>query len=160
LGVLICLGLYYSPYFNGAARAKILGTAKALTFFFASTSIAGIFADFLKPLFGRARPKLLFADDLSGFHPMTFGSDWASMPSGHTTTVFAVAAALMVFFPRARYLLLIFAVTVGLSRVMVNAHYLSDVLFGAVIGWYVAQATRLWFEQKGMLGVGKMAPNP
>jgi membrane-associated phospholipid phosphatase len=61
-----------------------------------------------------------------------------SMPSGHTTTAFAVAAALFFALPtelrrRHRWLMLLAALT-GLSRIAVGAHWPGDVAVGASLG--------------------------
>ncbi len=73
------------------------------------------------------------------------------MPSGHSTTGFAVAFSLMVLFPRARWPLLAFAGMIGLSRIMVNAHFLSDVVAGAAVGWITTYAVTRFFRHRGWL---------
>jgi membrane-associated phospholipid phosphatase len=88
----------------------------------------------IKPLVGRLRPKLLFEANLYGFDPFRIGYEYNSFPSGHATTVFALAAALSFFSPRWRLPLFSFAAVVGLSRIIVGAHYFSDVMAGAYVG--------------------------
>lgn len=145
------------------SRMPALGTrlrarrdAWAVTLFFLCISLTGLLADFLKPMLGRARPKLLEQEGLYGFFPFTTGADYASMPSGHATTVFALAAVLMSALPRApwattaRLAILAYAVVVALSRVMVNAHFLSDVVAGAAAGWLVAIAIIRLFRLRGL----------
>jgi membrane-associated phospholipid phosphatase len=61
-----------------------------------------------------------------------------SMPSGHTTTAFAVAAAIFFALPdtvrkRHRWLLLL-AAGAGLSRIAVGAHWPGDVAVGVSLG--------------------------
>lgn len=117
-------------------RVKSLAWGQIVGYFFLCTSAAGAVTDVIKLIIGRARPKLLDGDGFYGFHPLTLGADqWHSMPSGHSTTIFAAAFSLMVIFPRLRAMLLAFAITIGLSRIMVNAHFLSDVLAGAAVAW-------------------------
>ena len=113
---------------------KIKDFSQKIGFFFLATSGAGLLTDLLKPLVGRTRPKLLFQNDLFTFHPFSHGFVWTSFPSGHTTTAFAVAAALSLLFPKGRFFFMLYAVLVGLSRIMVTAHYPSDVMAGALIG--------------------------
>jgi undecaprenyl-diphosphatase len=108
--------------------------ANAALFIFAAVALSGVMINLIKPLVGRLRPKLLFEAGLYGFDPFRIGYEYNSFPSGHATTVFALAAALMLFFPRWRLPLFGFAVVVGLSRIIVGAHYLSDVMGGACIG--------------------------
>ncbi|MFH1080121.1 MAG: phosphatase PAP2 family protein [Pseudomonadota bacterium] len=114
-------------------RRRPIAANRAL-FLFAAVALSGLITDLIKPLVGRLRPKLLFETNLYGFDPFRIGYEYNSFPSGHTTTVFALAAALALFFPRRRPLLAGFAAVVGISRIIVGAHYLSDVMAGAYVG--------------------------
>jgi len=151
IGALFCLGIYHVPRIGAELQARILNLGQSLVYFFVCTGSAGILTNILKPLFGRARPKLLFLEDIYGFRPLTFDSNWNAMPSGHATTIVAVAVTLSVLFPRARIPLAVGAIIIAFSRVMVNAHYLSDVLAGTAIGWLVTAFLTLWFFKKGLL---------
>lgn len=74
------------------------------------------------------------------FEPFTSGR--FSFPSGHTTEAFAVATVLDVDL-REKFgywhspVVYGIAASVGISRVYDHAHYLSDVILGAGIGWSV-----------------------
>jgi undecaprenyl-diphosphatase len=114
-------------------RRRLIAANRSL-FLFAAVALSGLATDLIKPLVGRLRPKLLFEDNLYGFDPFRIGYEYNSFPSGHATTVFALAAALALFFPRWRMPLAGFATVVGLSRIIVGAHYLSDVMAGAYVG--------------------------
>jgi membrane-associated phospholipid phosphatase len=61
-----------------------------------------------------------------------------SMPSGHTTTAFAVACAIFLALgarqQRRHWWLLVLAAGVGLSRIAVGAHWPGDVVVGACLG--------------------------
>ncbi len=156
----ICTVLLFAAYFmfgkkahmlGDEARKKLLHVAQAFLFVFTSSAVAGIIANVFKVLIGRARPKLLFIDGTFGFDPFIVDPDWDAMPSGHSTTVFAIAASMIVLFPRSRPYAIAFAFVLGLSRIMVNAHYLSDVLFGLVIGVGMTKIVENWFREKGIL---------
>jgi lipid A 4'-phosphatase len=95
--------------------------------------VAGLVANILQPLFGRARPRELFADGTTGLFPGTFDVDFWSMPSGHATTIIALATALIMLRPRLAFPAIVFAVLVAASRVALTVHYLTDVLVAAVI---------------------------
>lgn len=64
-----------------------------------------------------------------------------SFPSGHASTVFASAASTMdMYGPAAGIPVLALGVYTGLARLGSNAHHLSDVLFGAALGYAVGHA--------------------
>ncbi|PKN05735.1 MAG: phosphatase PAP2 family protein [Deltaproteobacteria bacterium HGW-Deltaproteobacteria-9] len=114
-------------------RRRPIAAHRAL-FLFTAVALSGVIINLIKPLVGRMRPKLLFEANLYGFDPFRIGYEYNSFPSGHATTVFALATALALFFPRWRLPLVGFAVVVGVSRIVVGAHYLSDVMAGAYVG--------------------------
>ena len=122
-------------------------------FLFATIALSGILADIIKPFAGRARPKLWLDNQIYGFDPFnTRGYLWNGMPSGHTTTAFALAFSLSVLYPRLRVLWFAFALLLGASRVMVGAHYLSDVCAGAILGWLTVHL----FMKYGMIHARKV----
>jgi undecaprenyl-diphosphatase len=84
------------------------------------------------------------------FRPFTFHAAWNSLPSGHATTAFALAFALIVFFPRWRMILIALAVILAVSRTMVNAHFLSDVLAGGIVGWLTVYMLQRVFVKNGV----------
>ena len=86
---------------------------------------------FLKIPFGRPRPKLYPLYDMQWFE---FAGSLRGFPSGHTLTAFFAVGLLWQFYPRLRWLMLGMAVLVGLSRVMVGAHWPGDVIAGAFVG--------------------------
>lgn len=69
--------------------------------------------------------------------PCFADSRFHSFPSGHAATAFAAAAALLRAAPARRRLWLAVATGVAASRVLLNAHFVSDVLGGAALGWWV-----------------------
>jgi undecaprenyl-diphosphatase len=91
-------------------------------------------------------------DQFGEFHFVIpgFPSVYASFPSGHAITAFACAVALGYFLPRLRWALLTLAVLVAISRVVVGAHYASDVIAGAAIGWLSAVLVRRAFATRGI----------
>lgn len=123
--VLGCLGLLLR-------RPRLVGGSLLVA---AAAAGAGILANIVKVLVGRARPKLLFAEEpFYGASPFSVGYDFASFPSGHTATAFAAAAAMWLLLPSGRWLWAVLAVAVALTRVVLGSHFLADVLAGAVLG--------------------------
>ena len=80
----------------------------------------------LKRLFRRARPQHLPA--------FIIPSDLYSMPSGHTSAAFLMAALLSHFYPDYNAVYWAWAASIGASRVLLGVHYVSDVLVGALLG--------------------------
>ena len=87
---------------------------------------------------GRARPDA--ADHSLVIWGPTLAPDVDSFPSGHATSVFAVAAVFAAFYPRVSWLLYALAAAIALGRVYLERHYVSDILAGALIGLVVAWA--------------------
>lgn len=126
----------------------VFGTSPRLVteraaFFFTVIAGSGLICQAVKHVLGRARPKLL--EQFGAFHFNAF--DWAvsqdSFPSGHSTTVFAVAVVFSLFLPAGRLLFFAFATLVAVSRILAGAHFMSDILAGAALGSIVA----LWFAR-------------
>ncbi len=71
------------------------------------------------------------------FSPFSGHSSFESFPSGHATTIGAFFAAFSLLFPRYRIVFLACALWLGMTRVMVGAHYPSDVIAGLALGgWF------------------------
>lgn len=134
IGAIFCALAVRQKSWPHKIRERARNAGNVLLFLFATVAVSGIVTDIIKPIVGRARPVMLQRAEFYGFHPFSFGSVWKSMPSGHATTAFALAVSLMMIFPRQRPLWFAFACLVALSRVIVNAHFVSDVIAGAAVG--------------------------
>lgn len=105
-------------------------------YIFVTNAATGITVNIIKVFLPRYRPLLYFSDGAFGFtHEwIPFEPSHLSFPSGHTVTVFSLAVAGGLLQPKYRWHFLIFASMIAASRVLVTAHYLSDVLIGAWFG--------------------------
>lgn len=140
-----------------------------LGFFFAAVALSGIIVTVSKRLIGRFRPNHLGDGSVWQFDLFAWTSNAASFPSGHATTAFAVATALTLLGGR-RVMPFAFAVAflVALSRIIVGAHFASDVVAGAIFGtfftlWYARYLARrrIVFEPDSVGGLalrGNVAP--
>ena len=129
-------------------RAKFGLLASQALYFLTVQAFSGILSQLVKHLVGRARPKLI--DTLGAWHFDLFSlkAVLASFPSGHTTTIFAAAASLSFFRPRWAPLFFLLALPVAASRLIVGAHYPSDVLAGAFLGLGSALAVARVFARR------------
>jgi membrane-associated phospholipid phosphatase len=125
-------------------------TAERAWYFFAAIAVSGILDQILKHLIGRGRPRLLRVDGPFHFEPFSIRDVVASFPSGHTTSAFAAAVALGMMRPDWRGRLIGAALLIGLSRVLVGAHYPSDVVGGAALGSVVSLALARSFARRGL----------
>jgi membrane-associated phospholipid phosphatase len=127
------------------ARLTIVSLIVRLEFIFIAIALPGLFVTIIKRLIGRVRPSVVgpFA-----YVPFSWRPDYASMPSGHATTAFAVAVAIGAVWPRARPLLWLYALVIAASRVIIAAHYPSDVIAGACVGGFGAILIRNYFAAR------------
>ena len=114
-----------------AAPMRALSAVPA--FLFLSISASGIMVDVLKVISGRARPKLFFRSDIYEFSWLSWRPDHWSFPSGHSATIVALMTALWYLWPQHLLFYVLAAAIVAASRIVVGAHYVSDVLAGALV---------------------------
>lgn len=119
-------------------------------FVFVALVFAGVVLNIFKWLAGRHRPIDLFAHGYYGFEFFGVGHEVTSFPSGHVQVVFTFATAMTMLFPRWGVPLFLYAAVVSASRVIITAHYLSDVFAGAAVGILCALAVKHGFDRKGI----------
>ena len=95
----------------------------------------------LKLLFGRTWPDSwgphiisLVHDNVYGFHFFQSGGSFKSFPSGHAAGVAAVISVLWVVFPKLRPLYAICIGAADIELVLLNLHFISDVVAGTFVG--------------------------
>ncbi len=100
---------------------------------------SGVIVQGLKIVSGRARPKA--GESSYSFHPFSLRSRFHSFPSGHSSSVFAVATVIAEQSEKAYIDVLVYSIAslVAVSRVHNNKHWPSDILIGSSIGYFVAK---------------------
>jgi membrane-associated phospholipid phosphatase len=143
--LIILIALVASPALDHMSRAVLAMTVARLGFVFVAVGLPGLVSTVVKRWIGRVRPS---ASGPFAYEPFSWRSEYASFPSGHTTTAFAALVAFGVMFPGARPVLWVYALLIAASRVMVMAHYPSDVIAGAAVGVFGALCVRDWFAAR------------
>jgi lipid A 4'-phosphatase len=175
-GYLVAFGLAFVALHWGGASSRLRRFADSMrafsaipAFLFLSITASGIVVDLLKFIFGRPRPKLLFAGDVYDFTWLGLRPDHWSFPSGHSATIVALVTSLWFLWPRHVLFYGLVATIVALSRVVVGAHYLSDVLAGALIAAFTTCGVAWIFAwsgidlveaRRGERGAGERRPWP
>ena len=144
---LVGLAILDAPPLSTVSRRVMASLAVRLGFVFAAIAVPGLFVTIVKRLIGRLRPNAS-AGDIFAYAPLHWGSAYHSMPSGHATTVASAAIAIGILCPRLRPLMWCYALVIWVSRVVVSAHYPSDVLAGALVGAFGALLVRNWFAER------------
>ncbi|GLU51312.1 phosphatase PAP2 family protein [Dyadobacter frigoris] len=98
---------------------------------FSSTACTAILNHTLKKIFKRPRPFILHISLTPVYKPGEY-----SLPSGHTSTSFSTATALSMAYPKWYVIApsMLWAGTVGYSRMYLGVHNPSDVAAGAGLG--------------------------
>jgi undecaprenyl-diphosphatase len=166
LGLLFLALAALPPLTSRIEQRVVAAIMVRVGFLFAAVAVPGLFGTIIKRLIGRARPLVGGSLDPTLFHPFIWRSEYASLPSGHATTSFALMVAVASLWPRARTYALIYALMIAVSRLVVTAHYPSDVAAGALVGIVGALMVRRWFAMRrlgfsfGPDGVPHQYPGP
>jgi membrane-associated phospholipid phosphatase len=112
-------------------------TYKAFQLFFICSFILFL-AGILKISVARARPELFLNNGIYGFCFGCSGNQYRSFPSSHTAIAFGLAWFWKIFSSKKIFYPYVLASIIGLSRILTNQHYISDVFTGAFIGIFTA----------------------
>ena len=141
IGSVMCyLASYLLPHRKQSLRRTSLAVLAAVV-------ASGITLNLLKIVFARPRPRMLFREGLYAFDWGRIGSDVGSFPSGHATTIAALAVIGAWLWPKTSWVWLTVVILVALSRVILGSHYLADVVAGGYVGMVVAFGVRAWLTQ-------------
>ena len=108
-----------------------------------AVAAGGLLGEAIKLVVRRNRPDATLAYTFRPFADHPWSTRDFGMPSSHAMVAFAGATALSRRYPRAAPVLFALAAGCGLTRLMAQAHFLSDVVAGAIGGTAVALAPRL-----------------
>lgn len=121
--------------------------------FFICLITSGLALHLGKNIFGRQRPHKSPDFNPFVFEPFSFHWDLHSMPSGHAQVSFTVAALVAVLFPKKKWWIYVIATLVAFTRVVTHAHFLSDIIAGAYLGYGTSLLTLWLLKTKTQLGL-------
>lgn len=138
-----------SPTLKGRFQAAFVG--HMAVYIFLCISLSGLLANLLKRIIGRARPTLYDELGFLSFDTLAGSARFESFPSGHATTAGALMMAMALIAPPYRLVFLSMGLWLGFSRVIVGAHYPSDVIAGLALGAWFSLATAIVFARHKIL---------
>jgi membrane-associated phospholipid phosphatase len=143
--LIVLAAILSTPSAGRTTNLVLTSIVVRLEFLFLAIALPGLFVTLVKGFIGRMRPS-----DLGPFmySPWSWQHKYASLPSGHSAAAFALAIAVGALWPRMRVPIWIFAAVIGLSRVVIQAHFVSDVLAAAFVGGFGAILVRNWFAAR------------
>jgi undecaprenyl-diphosphatase len=104
-------------------------------------AIAGLVGRAIKVTTGRARPSVKAEHMWNG--PRVSGSKYHSFPSGHVDASVGFFGVLLLARRRIGLACMPIPIIIGLSRLYLGAHYLSDVVCAAILG--ILSAFLVWY---------------
>jgi undecaprenyl-diphosphatase len=145
---LMAVVLIASAAMHSTARSLLLGLGTRLQFLFFAVLLPALTGELIKWAVGRGRPFVGGEANAFNFQHFGGGEAYASFPSGHANTAFALAFAVSALWPRTRAVMLVYALIICATRLVLLAHHPSDVVAGALIGVIGAMVVRYWFAAR------------
>lgn len=145
----------------GRSRLAYLFGQAGYAFF--AVAVSGLLGNVIKVLVGRGRPEFFDEHGTLYFRPLEAAHDFSSFPSGHSTTVGAVAMVLMLWFPRWRVPIALLALFAAATRIAARAHYPSDIAAGLLVGGLYGLYLARWLAARGAvfrIRPGVLMPTP
>lgn len=96
--------------------------------------LVGFALHVLKFTFGRQRPHLTEQFESLIFNPLNWHWHWQSFPSGHAQVSLLVTTFGAVLFPSYRVIFYSCGFAIAFTRVVIQQHFLSDILVGGLVG--------------------------
>jgi membrane-associated phospholipid phosphatase len=146
-GLLVAIAVV-SPGLRGVPRSLLLGLGTRLQFVFFAVLVPVLAGEVIKWIVGRGRPFVGVEANAFNFSHFAGTEAYASFPSGHAITSFALAFAVAAIWPRARIPMAVYALVIAATRLVLLAHHPSDVVAGALVGIIGAMVVRYWFAAR------------
>ena len=119
--------------------------SKASLAFIGGLAAGSAILHIVKRVFARRRPRDDMEMGLYGFKLFSFDDQYNSFPSGHALTITTVAIIAACAWPQLALLWFAIALWLGLTRALLTAHFLSDVIVGVGIALIATRETLVYF---------------
>ncbi len=155
--ITLFLPIYFFAKLSQASQKKSKKKSKfyyfldSLGFMSLTMALAFFIKSSLQFFFGRFGPRYADSSQLLFLrNSHLYGFDWlhqaGSFPSGHMCVYGAGLTVLMIYYPKLKYLFLILGLLLGLGLLLLNYHFLSDVIFGSYLG--ISTALGMFYYSK------------
>lgn len=148
LGGALLLIAIIAPLLPRTTQPLLLALATRLEFLFFAVLAPVLAGQVIKWMIGRGRPFVGGKANAFNFWPFNGTEAYASLPSSHAITAFALAFAVSSLWPKARVPMFAYACLIAITRLVLLAHHPSDVVAGALIGVIGAMFVRHWFAAR------------
>jgi membrane-associated phospholipid phosphatase len=135
---------------RGTSRARLLAFGLRLQFLFLAVLVPLLAGEMIKWIVGRGRPFVGGKANPFNFVHFAGTEAYASFPSAHAITAFALAFAVGAVWRRTRVAMIAYALLIAFTRLVLLAHHPSDVVAGALIGVVGAMGVRYWLAARGL----------
>ena len=110
-----------------------------------SILFSGLICHILKYIIGAARPKYFFLEGFERLDNFNLFHKANALPSGHTQAAFTIVMLLIIYINKYKLIFLFIAFLIGLSRIFLSMHFLSDIILGAYVGLVGPMITYIFF---------------
>jgi membrane-associated phospholipid phosphatase len=149
LAALLIVIAIAAPAMRGIQRSLLLGLGTRLQFLFVAVLFSILVGEVMKWVVGRGRPFVGGAEaNVFNFSHFAGTQAYSSFPSGHSITATALAFAVAAVWPRARGVMIVYAVIIMATRLVLLAHHPSDVVAGALVSVICVLCVRYWFAAR------------
>ena len=148
LAATLLIAVLVTARLHGPSRARLAGFGLKLQYLFLAVLVPVLAGEIIKCVVGRGRPFVGGHANAFNYSHFSWTEKYASFPSGHATTSFALAFAVSALWPRARVAAATYALLIIATRLILLAHHPSDVTAGALLGVAGAMFVRYWFAAR------------
>jgi len=144
--IILCYFIKKKNYFHN--YKNIIKICNNFSIFLCLSLITtGLITQLLKHIIGRPRPNYSSFDGILEFNFFNLNSEFHSFPSGHTSTIFVVSLVASFLLPKLKYFFISLAGVIAFSRIVVGAHFFTDVIGGITVSYLGVRLTKQFLDK-------------